>query len=429
MRCLLILTTALLLGNILISQPPYAGNYEQMRQYEGEYRQPDKSLLQIAASPKDGNLYMIDRGRKYLLRLNGNDIFFNPSNEQLVFTRDKKGNVNGYAISGQKFPLARKTPGDIRLWYAREPEGTKKYVYKRSLRPKLNDGINIGGIGAAGLDKDRIREMVDKVVDGTYPDVHSILIARNGKLIVEEYFYQYDRNTQHQLRAATGSVISALMGIALGKGFISGIDDSVETHFPGFSAGANGDQPVTVRELLSSATGHSCGYSEDSCFSNAVMVGRFIEKLSKQQLVAFARDNLFGPLGIRQYEWKFEPEKQEAAMESQLFLKPRDMLKFGMMYLDNGQWDGRPVIPPGWVRESLAKQTGAGEEDYGYMWWLDEMEAGGKQFMSCSARGSGGQRIYLFPDHELVVVITGGSFDSEPSSDLIVVNHVLTGLE
>jgi CubicO group peptidase (beta-lactamase class C family) len=105
------------------------------------------------------------------------------------------------------------------------------------------------------------------------------------------------------------------------------------------------------------------------------------------------------------------------------------MLKFGMLFLNNGQWNGKQVIPPGWVKESLSKQSEVNDGDYGYLWWLNSVNAAGQKYDGCMARGNGGQRIFLFPKYNLLAVVTGGSFNTESSSDVIVSNHVLAGLK
>jgi hypothetical protein len=422
MRCFLLLT-AVTIGNILFAQPPQASTYAQLREYEGEYKYFNNTRIQFAASPKDGNLYMLLHQAKLPLRPTGKDVFEDSAANILTFSRDKKGRVNGYTMHGQNFAFIKKIAADDRMWQAREPSDNKKFAYKRSLHPKLNDGINTGAVGPAGLDKKLIQDMVAKVADGSYPDVHSILVARNGKLVVEEYFYEYDRNTLHSLRSATRPFISALIGIALGKGLIKDIDEPVSKFIEGYN------EKNTLRDLLTLQSEFACDRTLDSCFHDAITLGRIIENVSHQSLETFAREHLFEPMGISQYKWNFKPAEGASDVTCQLYLRPRDVLKFGMLFLNNGQWNGRQVIPPGWVRESLSKQSEVNDGDYGYLWSLHSLDAGGKKYEGCVARGSGGQRIFLFPKYNLLAVITGGSFNRESPSDEMVSNYVLAGLK
>lgn len=420
MRCVLLLT-AITIGNIAFAQPPQAYTYEQLREYEGEYKYLNNSTLKFAASPKDGNLYLLLYEAKRPLRTIEKDIF-EDSVTQISFSRDKKGRINGYSMGGQNFAFIKKIAADDRTWYPREPPGNKKYTYKRSLLPKLNDGINTGATGPAGLDKKLIQEMVSRVIDGTYPDVHSILVARNGKLVVEEYFYEYDRNSLHSLRAATRPFISALVGIALGKGLISDIDEPVSKFIPGYR------EKITLRNLLVPQSESECA-DDGSCLRDAITLGRILENVSHQSLGAFAKQHLFEPMGINQFKWDFKPSDASPEIFCQLYLRPRDMLKFGMLFLNNGQWNGKQIIPPGWVRESLSKQSGVNDEEYGYLWSLHSLDIAGQKYNGCVARGGGGQRIFLFPKYNLLAVVTGGSFNDESSSDIIVSNYVLAGLK
>jgi hypothetical protein len=422
MRSFLLLT-AVALGNGLFAQPPQASTYEQLREYEGQYKYFNNSKIQFAASPRDENLYMLVREAKHPLRATGRDAFEDSAANAIMFSRDKKGRVNGYNMLGQNFAFIKKVPADDRMWYAREPEGNKKFAYKRSLHPKLNDGINTGAVGAAGLDKKLIQDMIAKVADGSFPDVHSILVARNGKLVVEEYFYEYDRNSLHALRSATKPFISALIGIALGKGLIRDIDEPVSKFI------SNYDEKTTLRDLLTLQSGFECDRTVDSCFHDAVILGRIIENVSHQPLEAFARQHLFEPMGISQYKWDFKPAEAASDVSCQLYLRPRDVLKFGMLFLSNGQWNGKQVIPPGWVRESLSKQSEVNDGNFGYLWWLHTLEASGQKYEGCIARGNGGQRIFLFPKYNLLTVVTGGSFNKECPSDEMVSNYVLAGLK
>jgi CubicO group peptidase (beta-lactamase class C family) len=265
--------------------------------------------------------------------------------------------------------------------------------------------------------------MVSKVADGTYPDVHSILVARNGKLVVEEYFYEYDRTSLHSLRSATKPFISALVGIALGKGLISDIDEPVNKFIPDYQ------EKTTLRDLLTLQSEFACDRATDSCFRDAATLGRVIENVSHQSLAAFAKEHLFEPMGISQYKWNFRPSDAASDVFHQLYLCPRDILKFGMLFLNNGQWNGKQVVPPGWVRESLSKQSEVNNGDYGYLWWLRSLDVAGQKYEGCVARGNGGQRIFLFPKYNLLAVITGGSFDKASSSDVIMSNYILAGLK
>lgn len=428
------------------------------------YKYLNNSSIQIAASPKDNLLYtIINEMRDPLLPVE-KDIFQNNAREKFSFARDRSGKVNAFRIGDQSFSLVRKMPANIQMWYARPPANSKKFANKKTLRVKLNDGIDVGGVGPSGLDKKEMQVMINNVIDGTYKDVHSILLLRNNRLVVEEYFYEYDRNVLHPLRSVTRSFISALTGIAMGKGIIKSIDEPVISFFPEYNFGNSADikKQITIRHLLTNQSGLDCkpgneissGFDLDmlnsddwvkytleqtmtetpgikgaNCPGNAIVLGRILEKASGLSLDEFAKINLFKPMGISQFKWKFKPDRSSAGTYCQLYLKPRDIAKFGMLFLNNGKWDDKQIVPPGWIKESLAKHSLVDETDYGYLWWLKWIDAAGQRFEGYSSTGFGGQHIYLFPKYNFVAVITGGNYNKQSPADIMLATHVLPYLK
>jgi CubicO group peptidase (beta-lactamase class C family) len=443
-----------------LAQNRYPVTYDQLKEYEGIYSYLDSSNLQIAASPRDTLLYAVIHDSKYPLRPFGRDIFLNNADQLVEFMRGRRNRINGYRVNGQMFKLIKKQHADEGMFYARIPSRNNRYVYKKTLRPKLNDGLEIGSIKGAGLDKDRIEEMVARIADGTFRDVHSVLIVQDNKLSVEEYFYEYDRNTLHQMRSATKSVISALVGIAISKGLIKSVDDTVLSYFPEYTI--ENPSPlkdgITIKHLLTNQAGFDCDIKNDSsagnetvmgqsadwvkftldlpmldtpgtngryCSGGPIVLGRIIEKVSGKPLADFAYENLFRPLGIAKYRWDFKPDRSSAETFCQLYLRPRDMIKFGMLYLNNGMWKGNQIIPQLWVSESLEKHSVVNDTEYGYLWWRQYLNAGGQRRDGIAAKGNGGQRIYLFPQYNMIAVITGGSFNVDSSSDLLLATYIL----
>jgi CubicO group peptidase (beta-lactamase class C family) len=161
------------------------------------------------------------------------------------------------------------------------------------------------------------------------------------------------------------------------------------------------------------------------CSGGVITLGRIIEKVSGLTLTEFAKQNLFDPLGIHDYKWHFKPDRSSAETFCQLYLLPRDMAKFGLLYVNKGKWNGKQIIPEDWVKESVSKHSVVNNIDYGYLWWLQYLNAGGRRHDGVAAKGNGGQRIYLFPPYHMVAVITGGSYNVQSSSDRILIDHVL----
>ncbi len=310
------------------------------------------------------------------------------------------------------------------------------------------------------MDTALLAEMTRKIVDETYPNVHSVVIIKDGKLVFEEYFYEYTKDTLQELRSASKSFVSALAGIALEKWVIKSKYNKVLPYFSEYTIENNSDlkHQITIENLLSQQTGLDCDISNEKsegnettmsntddwvkftldlpmidipggkgmyCSGNAITLGRIIEKATKQPLPEFAKQTLFGPLGITKFKWHFKPDKSSSETFCQLYLRPRDMAKFGLLYLNEGKWNGHQVIPANWVQQSLSKHSVIQGVDYGYLWWLKYLDADGVRYYGKAAQGNGGQKIYIWPEQNMVTVITGGSFNAQSPSDELIGKYIL----
>jgi CubicO group peptidase (beta-lactamase class C family) len=327
----------------------------------------------------------------------------------------------------------------------------------------------VGDASGRGLDPASVARLVERVLDGTYPDVHSILVHRGGRLVVEEYFYGYDRERPHQMRSATKSIVSALVGIAIDRGVLKGDGERVADHLP-YERYDNPDprkDRLTLRDLLTMRSGLACDdwngdspgnesrvYPSDDwvkfvldlpvveapgtrgryCSGNVLVAGRVVERVTGTPLPAFAQEHLFTPLGIRagDVRWNFTLDASNAATFAQLYLRPRDMLKLGVLFHQQGKWDGRQVISREWVERSTARWSRVGDQEYGYFWWHQWVDAatpeGPRRVEMIVATGNGGQKIYLVPSLDLVVVLTGGSYNAQSPATAIMARELLPPL-
>jgi CubicO group peptidase (beta-lactamase class C family) len=302
--------------------------------------------------------------------------------------------------------------------------------------------------------------MVRRIIAGDYPNVHSILIIKDGKLVFEEYFYEYTKDSVQELRSATKSFVSALTGIAIDKGLIKSKDDKVLSFFPEYQLKNMSPlkKQITIENMLANASGLDCDisneksegnetkmdYSDDwvkftldlpivdtpgrkgmYCSGNPITVGRIIEKTTKQSLPGFANEMLFKPLGIRHYKWNFKPDKSNAEDYCQLYLTSREMAKFGLLYLSNGKWNGKQIVSANWVKESFEKHSVVEGVDYGYLWWLKHLDANGVRYYGKAAQGNGGQKIYVWQQLNMVTVITGGNYNAQSPSDELISKYIL----
>tara|TARA_R110000868_G_scaffold172010_1_gene407798 strand:- start:1835 stop:3358 length:1524 start_codon:yes stop_codon:yes gene_type:complete len=277
-----------------------------------------------------------------------------------------------------------------------------------------------------GVDSEKLLKMFESIQSTPTLDFHSILVVRNGHLITEAYWTPYNKNTTHNIKSASKSIISALVGIALDKKYLNSLDQKVSEFYPEYVIDSL-KQTISLHDLLTMTGG--LDWMEDAGpspfdleswnktpmrdtsgeifeYNTAMthMMSAILTKATGVSTERFANKWLFKPLGITNYQWtKSNDGIYHGGFD--IFLTPRDMAKFGYLYLRNGQWNEKQIVPNEWVKESTTKKVNIPVEvayaeglNYGYWWWIQE-----KGYM---AWGSGGQYIIVNPDLDLVIVIT-----------------------
>ena len=282
------------------------------------------------------------------------------------------------------------------------------------------------------------------------PHLHSLLIVKNGFLVVEEYFNGFDAETVNSLQSVSKSFTSAVMGIAIEQGKIRSVDEKVLDFFPNIQDIQNMDNrkaSMKLRDLLTmrSGTDYDEGYPSsphsqlnrletgwDRFYLNRPMVSepgtRFrydsggvilmsamLKSRTGAHVDVFAEKYLLAPLGIRKARW-IKNREGHPHTGGGLYLRPLDMAKFGLLYLRKGKWGDKQVVPAWWVEESIKKhvtfpgRSRRRQTGYGYLWWIQEPDPDGSgKYDIYSARGHGGQYIFIIPEHNMVVVTTSES--------------------
>jgi len=356
-------------------------------------------------------------------------------------------------------------------------------AYTYQVPEERGDGWTVGSLVDVGFDSEILERAVRRIQRGRYKDVHSLLIVKEGKLVLETYYpgnvwsynedehrgdrVAFDADTLHNLASVTKSFTSSLIGIAIDRGQIGGIEERILDYYPEYAhLGDARKEAITLHHLLSMTSGlewnenqypysdlrndlvqlfyrsdpiayilakpaiHPPGTRWYYSGGDVNLLGEAIRVTSGQRMDHYAEQVLMAPLGITNYEWDYINEDFVHA-SGNLRLRPRDMAKFGLLYLNGGVWNGTRIVSQEWVERSTRgyrpwpKPEGS---DYGYYWWLRDDEVEGKIYPSFSARGWGGQRIAVYPEQEMVVVMTGGSYVERPADDEILVNHVLLAI-
>jgi CubicO group peptidase (beta-lactamase class C family) len=317
----------------------------------------------------------------------------------------------------------------------------------------LNDGWRPARPQDQGLDVELLRALVTSVAGGQWPNTHSILVARNGSLVVEEYFYGFDESMPHDMRSASKTLASTLVGLAMDRQMIIGADAkvlSLISKYRSYGAWDPRKAEITVQNLMTMSSGLDANDSDQQSVAaewayqsqtaqpdwakfaldspmiaqpgtrliyggaNPLILGAILDSVVGDRVEWFAEQALFAPLGIDQYRIYLDPVGVPY-MGGGMYLRPRDMLKIGQMYLDAGRWNGRQVLSKSWVTESFGKYgrlepLDKNGNEYGYLWWHETYDAGGSRISSVEARGNGGQYIFIIPKLNAVVVITSGNY-------------------
>jgi CubicO group peptidase (beta-lactamase class C family) len=410
----------------------------------------------------DGEFFAVQDEAKYQLISKGVDAFSTKHGPKLSFRRDARGVVTGYEQNG-KFHARLSTtvtPESAALaWPRAKGMDPSKYVYKPPV--DMHDGIAVGDIAHSPLGRVTADAIVAAILDGTYKDVHSVLLYQDGKLVMEEYFYGHNAQRTHQLRSATKSLVSALAGIAIDRGAISGVNERVLPAMR-YTSYANPDPrkaAITVGDFLSMSSGLDCNDHSSSspgretvldespdwvkatldlpmindpgtkgyyCSGGVSVVGRMTENAVGMYLPDFAQKYIFAPMGIARADWTWNYDLTNVNKEfSQIHLRPRDMLKLGILFEDGGKWHGQQVISESWVKTSTAEHSRVDNVSYGYFWWRHlfkvAMPDGEQQVVVIAAQGNGGQKIYIAPQFHLVAVFTAGGYnaDSTPPNTIM----------
>lgn len=316
----------------------------------------------------------------------------------------------------------------------------------------MDDGWAVAPLAEAELHPEPLARLIQAILDEELPQAHSVLVARHGRLVVEEYFYGHHRLAKHCLQSATKSITSVLVGIALDQRLIAGLDTPVWTLFPErtTSRWVKHRYPITLWHVLTmqaglawneelpytdprndntamNLSGDWIGYVLDRELVGlpgqryqyvsglSLLLGAIIRNVSGLPVDGFARDWLFRPLGIEAFTWTRAPDGMHHTGGG-LFLRPRDALKIGQIMMDGGMWQGQRVVSESWARDSVRKHTPLGDYDYGYQWHLRTLETPGEPVEAFCAAGYGGQWIFGVPALDMVTVFTAGAYggDSKP---------------
>ena len=299
---------------------------------------------------------------------------------------------------------------------------------------------------SSGIDPVAPNALYEDLSKDPHGDLKGIVVLRHGHLVSERYFNGDGPDTLHDIRSATKSMTATLMGLAIDRGYIRGIDDSIADYLPGMPR--DGKEKIRLRDLLTMRSGLDADDDDPAtpgnesnldqsadwiraayavpvkrppgeqylyCSINAFLTGAIVENATKMPLDVFARKNLFHPLGIDRFEWRHVPVDRTTG-QGNLQITTRDAAAFGELYLQRGKYHGRRIVSQAWVEQSMASRVPISATDpyadfYSNMWYTKAEPVGDGSVLVHFASGNGGNKIYIVPSLDVVVAITSSAYN------------------
>jgi CubicO group peptidase (beta-lactamase class C family) len=433
------------------------------------FRAEDGSLMGAFRNPEANS---IGGASRFNVTQNGDAVRFAVSAKGREITQDARLLHNPDRLSidwpdvGSTLELTRRNGASAAAFYPRAP-GSPAYVYRHP--PQLSDGWRVADASETGINDQALQALVGGIASSdptARPPqlMHSILIAHHGKLVLEEYFYGFDRLTPHDTRSAAKTFASVMLGTAPARGAGLSPDSRIYGVMRPLGLFAHPDPRqwrITLAHLLTHTSGLACNDNDANspgneetmqsqkaernwwrytlnlpqlfapgtryayCSGNTNLVGGALTLATHSWLPELFRRTVADPLQFGEWHWNLMPNGEGYAGGG-AFLLPRDLLKVGQLYLNGGVWNGRRTVPAEWVRLSTAphvevspETTGLTEDDFsnfylkaedGLAWHLNTLKAGGRTYRTYGATGNGGQLIIVVPEADLAVVFTGGNY-------------------
>lgn len=315
------------------------------------------------------------------------------------------------------------------------------------------------------LNQEKIRALNQKIAENRFRDITSIVVIKNGKLLLEEYFNKYNRDSLNDTRSVGKSLASALMGIAVKDGYIKNENQKISEFYDlkTFKNYSSKKDSVTIKSLLTMSSGFNGNDQDEESPGNeenmyptdnwikfildlpmtenkigetwnyftagVVLSGDILDQSVPKGLKNYADKKLFQPLGITNYNWQFTPQ-QKPSLAGGLRMNTLDFAKFGQLYKNNGIWNGKAILSKDWIKKSFTNyfSNTPDFEGYGYLFWRKVYTIGNKSFETYQSSGNGGNKIIMFTELPIVMVITAKAYNqpySHSQVDKMVQEYLL----
>lgn len=379
----------------------------------------------------------------------------------ILLQRAGQPDITGYWSAQSPDQLILNDPGlPGSFQFARQAPEPSPTPYRYHEPAVDGDGWPVGNLQGSGIDPVAIGHILD-AIHATVPAlrapyIQGLLIARHGKLVLDEYFNGFDADRPHDVRSAGKSVTTLMIGRAIEDGAAFSPQTLLASILQAYRPFGNPDarkEAITVGDLMSMSGGYACDDNDDSspgnenhmqaqtgqpdwyrytldlpmlfapgtkalyCTAEINLLGAVLKRETGRWLPDYFYDRFARPMQFGSYGmWLMPPPVDDAYMGGGDLFRPRDFLKFGQLFLDGGRWNGSLVVQPAWLRLVSSKHSYIAQDggDYGYGWHLSTYPYGGRTVRAISAGGNGGQLLYAFPDLDLTVMITAGNYNQYP---------------
>lgn len=321
-------------------------------------------------------------------------------------------------------------------------------VLSGTVSASADDAVNGWSRSTDAYDEARMAALDRAIEAEEYRSINSVVVIKDGRLLLDRYYNGATRDSTHNPRSVSKTFASAVLGIAIAGGHIESVHQPLSDFYDleRYENYSPAKASVTLRDLLTMSSGFD-GFdfaagspgNEENMYpqpnwvewtlnlpmasdrdpgdewryftAGVVILGDILNRRLPGGLENFAHEHLFGKLGISNYEWQHTPQRV-ANTAGGTQLTPLDFAKFGELYRNGGRWQGESVMPQDWVRESMRPliETTVPGNRYGYLWWHKRYDVGDRDYPVAYCTGNGGNKIFVFDDLPLVVVVTASAY-------------------
>lgn len=294
----------------------------------------------------------------------------------------------------------------------------------------------------------KIRELKANIDEAVFKKITGIVVLKNQKILIEEYFNGFNRDSLHDVRSVGKSFASTATGMAIADGYLKSEGQTLNEFYDlkKFADYSAKKDSVSIKDLLTMSSSFDGNDDDDNSVGNeenmyptadwvkftldlpanykgakhewhyftagVVLLGDILNKTVPGGLDRYTAEKLFKPLGVTNYQWQYTPQHVPSTAGG-IRMNVLDFAKYGQLYKNGGLWQGKQLIPAEWVHKTFSRQRtlpDRKDEFYGYLFWNKKYTVNGKQYETYYCSGNGGNKIFVFKDLPLVIVITARAY-------------------